>query len=179
VLARLGLAAFGLWAVRGAVINYVALADLGIRRSLSRFVALCESNGDERALQECPLDRTHGRTRYGRARRGHGGDRGPLMHDSFGRLCVGDMCILLSCAAVMLMCELVAWALMAIPVGFRRMLSASVAHLIGTVLNFSFTLAVLLLDRTSVAGRVGGRLVAFGPGASGTGSPPAPHRTVQ
>jgi hypothetical protein len=85
----------------------------------------------------------------------------PLMDDSFGRLSVGDMCILLSWAAVMLMCELVAWALMAIPVGFRRILSASVAHLIGTVLNFCFTLAVLLLDRTSVAGRVGGRLVAL------------------
>jgi hypothetical protein len=40
MLARLGLAQFGVWAVTGAFATYAGLMDLGVTRALGRFVAL-------------------------------------------------------------------------------------------------------------------------------------------
>lgn len=48
VVSSLGLQAFGIWAVSGAVAQYAALLDLGIGRAITRFVALHRANGDHR-----------------------------------------------------------------------------------------------------------------------------------
>ena len=40
VVSSLGLKAFGIWAVSGAIAQYGALLDLGIGRAITRFVAL-------------------------------------------------------------------------------------------------------------------------------------------
>jgi O-antigen/teichoic acid export membrane protein len=53
VVANLGLANFGLWAVTGALAQYGVLLDLGIPRAVMRYVALYHSQGregEERAL---------------------------------------------------------------------------------------------------------------------------------
>jgi len=52
MLARLGLAQFGVWAVTGAFATYAGGMDLGITRSLSRFVALYHAKEDRRAVDE-------------------------------------------------------------------------------------------------------------------------------
>ncbi|MDP9377046.1 MAG: hypothetical protein M3P40_05660 [Actinomycetota bacterium] len=38
MLARLGLTLFGVWAFTGAIATYAAVMDLGIRRTVERFV---------------------------------------------------------------------------------------------------------------------------------------------
>ena len=53
MLARLGLAQFGVWAVTGAFATYAGLMDLGITRALGRFVALYHAQGDRRAVEQC------------------------------------------------------------------------------------------------------------------------------
>jgi len=52
MLARLGLAQFGVWAVTGAFATYAGVMDLGITRALSRFVALYHAREDRRAVEE-------------------------------------------------------------------------------------------------------------------------------
>jgi O-antigen/teichoic acid export membrane protein len=46
VVSSLGLRAFGIWAVTGAIAQYGALLDLGIGRAITRFVALHRARGD-------------------------------------------------------------------------------------------------------------------------------------
>ena len=52
MLGRFGLAAFGVWAVTGALAKYAGLFDFGISHSLGRFVAFYDAQGDRRAVQE-------------------------------------------------------------------------------------------------------------------------------
>src|SRR3954453_21920285 len=53
MLNRLGLELFGVWAVTGAIATYAGLVDLGITRSLARFIALYDVEGDRAAIAEC------------------------------------------------------------------------------------------------------------------------------
>ena len=48
MISRLGLDKFGVWAVTGAFATYAGLLDLGVGRSLARFVALFDAGGDRR-----------------------------------------------------------------------------------------------------------------------------------
>jgi O-antigen/teichoic acid export membrane protein len=51
-VSHLGLAAFGVWAISGAVAQYGALFDLGLTRSVTRFVALSHARGSSRGESE-------------------------------------------------------------------------------------------------------------------------------
>jgi O-antigen/teichoic acid export membrane protein len=53
MLAELGLAAFGIWAVSGAFATYAGLMDLGIKRSVERFVALHHARDDHGGVAQC------------------------------------------------------------------------------------------------------------------------------
>ncbi len=52
MLAELGLALFGVWAVTGAFATYAGLVDLGVTRSVERFVALHHAQDEDRAIAE-------------------------------------------------------------------------------------------------------------------------------
>lgn len=51
MIGRLGLEQFGVWAITGAVAQYAAVLDLGISRSLARFVAVHHGDGTTRVKQ--------------------------------------------------------------------------------------------------------------------------------
>ena len=53
MIARLGLDAFGVWAVTGALATYAGLLDLGVGRSLSRFIAVYDTTGEDHRIREC------------------------------------------------------------------------------------------------------------------------------
>ena len=53
MLHQLGLDLFGVWAVTGAMATYAGLLDLGITRSLARFIALYDVEDDRPAIREC------------------------------------------------------------------------------------------------------------------------------
>src|SRR6184192_1605007 len=50
ILAGLGLRAFGIWALTGALAQYAALLDLGLARAIARFVALHEEQDDRTSV---------------------------------------------------------------------------------------------------------------------------------
>lgn len=49
IVAKLGVTAFGIWSLTGAISQYGALFDFGITRSVTRYVALHHARGDEGA----------------------------------------------------------------------------------------------------------------------------------
>ena len=51
---------FGVWAVTGAIAQYARLLDFGITRSLARFVALYDAEGDRGGIEESVGDRGRG-----------------------------------------------------------------------------------------------------------------------
>ena len=53
MLSQLGLAQFGVWAVTGAFATYAGLIDLGVTRSLERFVAFYDAKGDRTSIERC------------------------------------------------------------------------------------------------------------------------------
>ena len=72
MISRLGLDAFGVWAVTGAFATYAGLLDLGIGQSLSRFIAVFDAEGrraqDPRMRRPRAARRARGRPRRRLAR---------------------------------------------------------------------------------------------------------------
>ena len=69
MIGRLGLDAFGIWAVTGAFASYAGLLDLGIGMSLSRFVAVYERTIGALARAGTRIDHVDLRYRNGFAAR--------------------------------------------------------------------------------------------------------------
>lgn len=147
MLARLGLAAFGVWAVTGALATYAGLLDLGITRSLSRFVALFDARGEERHVRECFGLGLLVVTALGLIAVALAAVLAPLATKLLGVLSVHDMRIVLLSSAVILVGQGYTNVLEAIPVGLRRMVAPSVAGTVGTVLYFAASVTALLASR--------------------------------
>jgi O-antigen/teichoic acid export membrane protein len=145
LLARVGLAEFGVWAVTGAVMSYVGLADLGMQRSISRFVALHQARGDDRGLRECVTVGVGIATGLSGLAAGVAIAIAPILQDAVGVVDVDDMRVLLLCAATMLAAGLYGAVLTAVPYGFRRLVPVSAATFAASVVNFAFSLTALLV----------------------------------
>src|ERR1700759_3227599 len=52
MLSRLGLDKFGVWSVTGAFATYAGLLDLGVGRSLIRFIAIFQAEGDVKRMRQ-------------------------------------------------------------------------------------------------------------------------------
>lgn len=150
MLSRFGLAGYGVWAVTGAVASYAWLMDLGLRRALSRFIALYDASGDERAIKECMglglivmtlVGLVVGLAAYVSA---------PLFVATLGVLNVDDMRIVVLCAGAIAMCYGFMSVLASVSTGLRRMVPPNVAGVIGMVLNFGFSVASLLISGSLV-----------------------------
>jgi len=145
LLGRLGLAAFGVWAVTGALAHYAGLLDLGLSRSLSRFVALYDAQRDRRAIAECVgLGLCVGGT-VGALALGVAALSAPLATDVLGVLTVGDMRIVLLSAATILACTLVGSAFSAVPAGLRRNKRLAAVGVSANTLNFVASVVCLAL----------------------------------
>ena len=152
MLSRLGLAAYGVWSVTGAVASYAWLMDLGLRRALSRFVALYDSKGDVRAIRECMGLGLIVMTVVGIVVALAAVLTAPLFAAVLGELSVAEMRIVLLCAGAIAMSYGFCSVLNSVSSGLRRMVPPNVALLIGLTLNFVFSLGSLL---------VSGRLVDY------------------
>jgi O-antigen/teichoic acid export membrane protein len=146
LLARLGLDAFGLWAVTGAMVTYARSLDLGVGRSLSRFVALYESEGNRRAVRECiglGLLAVSALAVLGIAAAIL---VAPLVAHTLDVDTPEEMRIVLVSSVILGMSYAYSQVLAALPIGMRQMVPPNVASTIGTVINLVFSLGALALS---------------------------------
>jgi O-antigen/teichoic acid export membrane protein len=143
MIARLGLDQFGVWAVTGALATYAGLLDIGIGRSLSRFVAVFDAGGRERAIRECLGLGVAAVTAVTVLASGAAIAGAPILSEKLGVLSTGQMrAVALSSVAI--------WSLNgyssvlnAVGIGKRRMVPPNVAGTIGISVNFLFSIAAL------------------------------------
>lgn len=146
MLAQLSLAEFGVWAVTGAVATYAGLADLGITRSISRFVALYDIRGDERGIAECVGLGLIVMTTIAVLALGGAILAAPLFSAAFGVLTVEEMRVVLLCSVGIFLAQSYRKVFGGVALGLRRMVPPNVASVISSCINFSFSVAALLIS---------------------------------
>jgi O-antigen/teichoic acid export membrane protein len=146
MLSRLGLAQFGVWAVTGALAQYLRLLDLGVTSSMSRFVALYDAEGDRRAVEETVGVGLLAAGVVGLVAVVASLAAAPLVQDVLGVLDTGEMRVVLFSSAGIIAANLLAAVLTSIPLGLRRMGPPNVAATAGNVVNFIASIAALVLS---------------------------------
>ena len=144
MISRLGLEAFGVWAVTGAVASYAGLLDLGVGRSLSRFIAVFDASGDERRMRECV---GLGLIVVAVVAALGGGAAillAPLLSRDLGVLDEDDMRLVLLASVAIWSFSGVDGVFNAVGIGKRLMVPPNVSGSVTATINFAFSLAALL-----------------------------------
>lgn len=151
MLKHLGLAQFGVWAVSGAMATYAGLADFGITRSLARFVALYDSEGDERAIKECLGLGLIAITLVGLIACVAALIAAPILAHNLGVLKVSQMRLLLLSSVGIFVFQAYRRVLNSLETGLRRMVPPNIANVFTIFVNFGFSVTTLLVHPTLVA----------------------------
>jgi O-antigen/teichoic acid export membrane protein len=144
MIARLGLDQFGVWAVTGAFAAYAGLLDLGVGRSLSRFIAVYDARGDERGIRECVGLGLVAVCLVGVLVAAAAAAVAPLLSEKLGVLGSGEMRVVLLASVAIWTFEAFGGVLNAVGVGKRRMIPPNVAVTIGAGINFTCSVAALV-----------------------------------
>jgi O-antigen/teichoic acid export membrane protein len=166
LIARLGLSAFGVWAVTGAFALYAGLLDFGVVRSLSRFIALYDARGDQQSIRECVGLGLIAATVVGALTAVAAAVGAPLVSDELGILDTGEMRVVLLAAVAIWTFNTYGHVLGAVGNGLRRMLPPNVAGMIGAAINFAFSIAALVASSDLVVyalANAAASVVALGP----------------
>ncbi|MEX1140858.1 MAG: oligosaccharide flippase family protein [Thermoleophilaceae bacterium] len=150
MIARLGLEAFGIWAVTGALATYAGLLDLGISRSVSRFIATYDAVGDERRIRECVGLGLVAVAIVAVLAAGVAAALAPLLSDRLGVLSTSEMRIVLLAAVGIWTFNGFDGVLGAVGIGKRRMVPPNVANTVGVTLNFAFSIVALAISSSLV-----------------------------
>lgn len=146
MLSRLGLAQFGVWAVTGALAQYARLLDFGVTRSLARFVALYDAQGDRGAIEEALAIGVAAVAAIGAVILAVAVLAAPVLHDSLGVLSSGEMRVVLLCSVGILISALLIDVINAVPVGLRQMDAPNLALVVAGIVNFAGSVVVLVLS---------------------------------
>lgn len=146
MLARLSLEEFGVWAVTGSVATYAGVADLGITRSMSRFIALYDATEDRRGIAECVGLGLISVTIVGALSTVLAVVAAPILSKELGVLDAAEMRIVLLSALAILMFNGYGRVFSAVAIGLRRMVPPNVATVITSCVNFAFSVAVLVFS---------------------------------
>jgi O-antigen/teichoic acid export membrane protein len=146
VLGGLGLRAFGIWALTGALVQYVNLLDFGVGQVLVRFVALYDAEGARDAIGEVlgvgfATIATVAVVLVG----GSWATAGALAHD-LGGISPTNMRTLLLCSSWMVCAAMLVNVMTAYPIGLRRMVAPNVAKSAGASVNFLFSISAILIS---------------------------------
>jgi O-antigen/teichoic acid export membrane protein len=141
---RLGLDAFGVWAVTGAFATYAGLLDLGIGRSLSRFIAVFDAQQDERRIRECVGLGLLVVLLVGVVAAAVAAALAAPLSDNLGVIDAGQMRIVVLCSVAIWTCNGFAGVLNGVGIGKREMVPPNVAIMVGSTVNFAASVAALL-----------------------------------
>jgi O-antigen/teichoic acid export membrane protein len=150
MISRLGLDAFGVWAVTGAFASYAGLLDLGIGRSLIRFVAVFDAADEHRRIEECLGLGLLATLLVGIAVAVAVVFLAPFASDKLGVLDSNEMRLVLLSSVAIWTLNGVYGNLNAIGLGLRRMVPPNVATTITVTINFAFSVAALLASSSLV-----------------------------
>ncbi len=166
MIARLGLDAFGVWAVTGAFATYAGLLDLGIGRSLSRFIAIYDTSGNYQRIRECVGLGLIAIALVGLLAASAAAAIAPLVSEKLGVLGTGDMRIVLLASVAIFTSNGFIGVLNAVGDGKRRMVPANVAMTIAAGLSFALSVAALVTSSNLTVFAVANAiawLIAIGP----------------
>lgn len=150
MLSRLGLDKFGVWAVTGSFATYAGLLDLGIGRSLSRFIAIFDAEGKPEKVRQCVGLGIGAVTVVGLVAIVIVGTAiAPILHDQLGVLTTGQMRLVLISSVAIWSFNGYQSVLNGVGIGRRRMIPPNIATTIGLGVNFIFSV-VALLSSTSL-----------------------------
>jgi O-antigen/teichoic acid export membrane protein len=151
MLAQLGLELFGVWAVTGAIATYAGLADLGIARSMERFVAVFHAARDRRKLRECFTFGLIGATVASASAVLAAVFLAPVidraLDDPLGR---EDMRAVLIATAIAFGSHTFRSVINSVPEGMQRMVPPAIATIVYAVVSFAVGVAALLISRDLV-----------------------------
>jgi O-antigen/teichoic acid export membrane protein len=133
VVAGLGIRAFGIWALTGALAQYGGLIDLGVGRSLSRHVAA--NHSDRRACGEYLTIGFVTVLLVGVIVVGVAEATAPLLARNL-HVSTASMRVVLACSCALLVCAMLTAVVSAYPIGRQRMVTPNIASTGGSVINF-------------------------------------------
>ena len=144
MISRLGLNAFGVWAVTGAFASYAGLLDLGVGRSLSRFIAVYDTTGDDRRVRECVGLGLIIVTVVGVIAAIVAAAGAPFLSHQLGVLNSKEMRIVLLASVGIWTFGGFSGVFTSIGIGKRRMVPPNVSNAVGATVNFTFSIAALI-----------------------------------
>jgi O-antigen/teichoic acid export membrane protein len=150
MISRLGLEAFGVWAVTGALATYAGLLDLGIGRSLIRFIAVFDAAGDERKIDECVGLGLLATLLVGSLTAVVAFFLAPFASEELGVLDTADMRLVLLSSVAIWTVNGIEGVLTAVGIGLRHMVPPNVAITVNASINFAFSVVALLASSSLV-----------------------------
>ena len=150
MIARLGLEAFGVWAVTGALATYAGLLDLGIGKSLSRFIAVFDAESREERIRECVGLGLLAVACVGVLATLAGLLLTPVLVDQLGVLDEEEMRIVVLSSVAIWTFGGIDGIFGAVGIGKREMVPPNVATFVGQCFNFGFSLIALAVSSSLV-----------------------------
>jgi O-antigen/teichoic acid export membrane protein len=150
VLHAIGLRAFGIWALTGALAQYAALLDFGVGPTLARFVALHDAREEHDQIGEVLGTGAITATVVSLGLIIGAVVAAAPLAKTLGGITTADMRLLLLCATVIFSSTMFANVLTAFNVGMQEMVIPNVALSIGVGLNFAFSVAAALTSSSLV-----------------------------
>lgn len=150
MISRLGLDAFGVWAVTGAFATYAGLLDLGIGRSLARFIAVFDAADEKHRIDESVGLGLIATLLVGAATAAVAAAVAPAVSDKLGVLDAGEMRLVLLSSVAIWTFNGIDGVLTAVGIGLRNMVPPNIATTAGVTLNFAFSIAALAASSSLV-----------------------------
>ena len=150
MISRLGLDAFGVWAVTGAFATYAGLLDLGIGRSLARFIAVFDAADERHRIDESVGLGLIATLLVGLLTAAVAALAAPLVADKLGVLDGGEMRLVLLASVAIWTVNGIDGVLTAVGIGLRNMIPPNIATTAGATINFGFSIAALALSSSLV-----------------------------
>jgi O-antigen/teichoic acid export membrane protein len=150
MISRLGLDAFGVWAVTGAFATYAGLLDLGIGRSLARFIAVFDAGDEKHRIDESIGLGLIATLLVGVLAAAVAALGAPFVSDKLGVLNTGEMRVVLLASVAIWTVNGIDGVLTAVGIGLRNMIPPNVATTAGVTINFAFSIAALALSSSLV-----------------------------
>jgi O-antigen/teichoic acid export membrane protein len=150
MISRLGLETFGVWAVTGAVATYAGLLDLGVGRSLIRFVAVFDADGREEKISQCVGLGLLAVTVVAVVALAFVAAAAPILSDKLGVLGTEQMRVVAMAAVAIWSFNGYGAVLDSVGLGKQQMIPPNVAATIGLTVNFVFSVIALLASTSLV-----------------------------